>query len=821
MRYSVIHKECDKYHTKNKHRSKNYVPLSVLTIILFILLNNPVMALDPIVEFNTTIDFDNHEIVLAPISSLSNYVPNGFDLLEESPGNGSVLFVTVDVNSSPLGSYRALYTLIAVDQYETAPKGTQSFYLANIYTDNLNYKYFLDTFSNSTEIATFKIDRIMVENNENITITDVVIVENDYGEIFNLTSTSEIIEPQVISINIYETMNEGVITLQLNRNHTKVIASSPGKIELKENTLLWEIVGHTTFPPVITSWSTIKINENQLLYIVPKAGEHITDYAENWLKTHQSVDGSWLEYVPFTAISLISLSDSDVSDDKIIETGVDWLLETQRSDGSWSRVRGMPTWDTELAIIAVCEVEAEKNKNKNPFIKKASDWLLSTQQEDGGFSWDPPGTISDADDTAYGILSLIYAGKDPESKEIKEAVNKLLELQNIDGGWSTWIAGGNGIDASQVDITAHAIEGLTAAGMSPDSEVIQNGAYWLEQQQMIEGNWGSIWYRNYTYSTMTCIVGLRAAGRPTSSPYILKAVTWLKQNQNQDGGWGGKKGMNSTAEETSWALYGLLMAGQNHTSPEIQKGLEWLFISQKTKNNWKKEYNVSDSNNHESKQIFGVWEPSYVGIGGTGLSYYDTSLPTTSALRTLQKYKYVSNDERVDPIIKGALKYLKKEQSDEGYLVGFIPSNADATGLAVLALLNNGFDQNSSYVQKAVNWLEENQNSDGGWVTGDPRETSDIDTTCIIVNALIQSNASEEVIDNAIQFIEFHGGYNNTTWSKPILARDGTISWNEIKIAPPLEIIYSDGLFLQAIPLLYQYPYVALQLINYEHIYDK
>ena len=134
-----------------------------------------------------------------------------------------------------------------------------------------------------------------------------------------------------------------------------------------------------------------------------------------------------------------------------------------------------------------------------------------------------------------------------------------------------------------------------------------------------------------------------------------------------------------------------------------------MFINQKTKNNWKKEYNVSDSNNHESKQIFGVWEPSYVGIGGTGLSYYDTSLPTTSALRTLQKYKYVSNDERVDPIIKGALKYLKKEQSDEGYLVGFIPSHADATGLAVLALLNNGFDQNSSYVQKAVNWLEENQ----------------------------------------------------------------------------------------------------------------
>ena len=102
-------------------------------------------------------------------------------------------------------------------------------------------------------------------------------------------------------------------------------------------------------------------------------------------------------------------------------------------------------------------------------------------------------------------------------------------------------------------------------------------------------------------------------------------------------------------------------------------------------------------------------------------------------------------------------------------------------------------------MQKAVNWLEENQNSDGGWVTGDPREISDIDTTCIIVNALIQSNASEEVIDNAIQFIEFHGGYNNTTWSKPILARDGTISWNEIKIAPPLEIIYSDGLFLQAV----------------------
>lgn len=782
-----------------------------LSILIFLYLGNPAMAVDPLIVSNTAYNFDNHEIVLSPIPSLSAHVPNGFKILEVSPGLGSVLFVTINATSPFIGSYQALYALIAVDQYETAPEGTMSFYLAKVYTDNLYYKYFLDSFSNVTDVATFEINRVA----EDGIINDVVIIKDNYGEIFKLNSTSNIIVPQNISLNIYRTINDGLITLQLNRNHTKIVAPGPGQVELRENTILWDIVGGTASPAVITSWSTIDIKEVQSLYIVSQKNKNVTDAAVDWLKTHQSVDGSWFEYVPFTSVSVISLLNSNSSERSLLANrGINWLINNQRADGSWPRVTRMPIWDTEFAMIAI----SEAGKDNSHIIKKASEWLLLAQQKDGGFSWDNlPGMTSDVDDTAYGLVSLNYSGVEPDSLEIKAAQKKLLDSQNTDGGWPAWIKGGNGIDASHVDLTAHAIEGLTATGFSPYSVEIQNGAKWIEQQQLPEGNWGGIWYRNYTYTTMTGIIGLHSAGRPASSQYIQKAVTWIKQNQNQDGGWGGQKGINSSSEETSWALYALLIAGDNPKSPEIQKGIKWLLNNQEVKGKWKSK-NALEKHGSEIKQNSGVWEPQYVAVGGTGLGYYDTLLPTTSALRALAKYRSISNDKQVDPVIKSSINYLKKEQLKEGYWLGYIPSHADATGLAVLALMSYGFDENSTQVKKAVNWLIKNQKQDGGWVTGDPIAPSDIDATSVILLVLIKNNAPEDVINKARNFTISQGGYSKATWSKSLLAMDGMISWDQAKIPLPLEIIYSEKLFVQFVPLVYQYHFVPLQLINYEYM---
>ena len=72
--------------------------------------------------------------------------------------------------------------------------------------------------------------------------------------------------------------------------------------------------------------------------------------------------------------------------------------------------------------------------------------------------------------------------------------------------------------------------------------------------------------------------------------------------------------------------------------------------------------------------------------------------------------------EKSHPVINNAINFLKSEQESNGAWYGRWGVNYIYGTWSVLAGLGAiKEDYSAAYVQKAVKWLKENQNDDGGW----------------------------------------------------------------------------------------------------------
>ncbi len=69
-----------------------------------------------------------------------------------------------------------------------------------------------------------------------------------------------------------------------------------------------------------------------------------------------------------------------------------------------------------------------------------------------------------------------------------------------------------------------------------------------------------------------------------------------------------------------------------------------------------------------------------------------------------------------DPVVRGAVDYIRKEQEPEGSWFGrWGVNHIYGTGLVLPALAKAGENMKADYVVRACDWLVERQNSDGGW----------------------------------------------------------------------------------------------------------
>jgi squalene-hopene/tetraprenyl-beta-curcumene cyclase len=360
----------------------------------------------------------------------------------------------------------------------------------------------------------------------------------------------------------------------------------------------------------------------------------------------QPSNGGFLEATPLTSFVTMSLAASGKANHIVTQRGLDFLLKSQRPDGSWPIDTNLATWCTTLAIEVLPSSAIGD-------CQSTIDWLLKQQYRTehpythaapGGWAWtDLPGGVPDADDTAGALLALSKMGKAERGRpnaEVMQAaeagIRWLLDLQNSDGGIPTFCRGWGALpfDRSSADITAHTIRAWQAWRNHVPTDLskrldaaMPRALAFLSRTQRSEGSWVPLWFGNQhapddenpTYGTARVVRAL--AGTPGAGEMLARGVRFLLSVQNSEGNWGGKLNGPASVEETALAIEALAHAEQRSALQDtgaeaaLMRGVDWL----------------------RERIESGAWrEPSPIGFYFAKLWYFERLYPlifTVGALR--------------------------------------------------------------------------------------------------------------------------------------------------------------------------------------------
>jgi squalene-hopene/tetraprenyl-beta-curcumene cyclase len=342
------------------------------------------------------------------------------------------------------------------------------------------------------------------------------------------------------------------------------------------------------------------------------------------LRAIQPSNGGFLEATPLTSFVTMSLAGSGQAQHPVARKGVEFLVASQRSDGSWPIDTNLATWVTTLSVNALQKIDADSA----PPIR---DWLLNQQYArehlytgaaPGAWAWtDLPGGVPDADDTAGATLALARLGVDDANvgDAAFTGLQWLINLQNADGGLPTFCRGWGALpfDRSSPDITAHGIQAWLAWLDVPSSRqerirnAIRSALEFLSHHQLPGGAWAPLWFgnehapdeRNLTYGTARVVAALAAvAGAERSEwfePYferilwrmLTRGLAWLTRAQQPNGAWSGAESGPVSIEESALALTALARALPHRHEPglaaTISAGADWL-VEQVESDEWKR-----------------------------------------------------------------------------------------------------------------------------------------------------------------------------------------------------------------------------------------
>ena len=303
----------------------------------------------------------------------------------------------------------------------------------------------------------------------------------------------------------------------------------------------------------------------------------------------QPDSGGFLEATPLTSFVAMALAGSGRADHPVTGKSLVFILNGQRSDGSWPIDTNLATWATTLAVNALSDGEGEGEMFPSRPMKQ---WLLRQQYRavhlytgasPGGWAWtDLPGGVPDADDTAGAAVALRHlASGDAESAAAAvEGIRWLLDLQNRDGGIPTFCRGWGNLpfDRSGPDLTAHALRAWACwwPELSEDLRprvglAMRRANKFLQATQRKDGSWVPLWFGNQfepedlnpTYGTARIVrafadlipLGTEVSGLEATC--VERGVRWILDAQDTAGGWSGFAGGPVSVEETSLAVEAL------------------------------------------------------------------------------------------------------------------------------------------------------------------------------------------------------------------------------------------------------------------------
>ncbi len=346
----------------------------------------------------------------------------------------------------------------------------------------------------------------------------------------------------------------------------------------------------------------------------------------NYLLETQMSDGSWAEDIVATSLGILALLRRG-GNSKRAEKAGQWLVSKQYSSGGWPAFDQLKVW---AVGWAVCVFGEQLKRNETyPWLSQAVDYLKQGQNSDGSYGSTPPHTHPDLDDTSVALM----AYHQMLGKQNKQGVELLRRLQNSDGSWGTFpsftgappaVSSDFPVYISSVDVTIHVLEALWSFSRG-QNEPIWRGLNWLISQQDKEGGFPASWFEGRVYSTAQVLELLskwRISWERWTIPRNIQAarkkgLEFLLKAQNQ-GDWG-------SIVETGLALSGLWRYGQFVPKEVIDKGIQNLLSAQKAN---------------------GSFRPSYRGIYAKGWNYEEPLTTALTAIRALQRYQIINTPKR-------------------------------------------------------------------------------------------------------------------------------------------------------------------------------
>ena len=299
-------------------------------------------------------------------------------------------------------------------------------------------------------------------------------------------------------------------------------------------------------------------------------------------------------------------------------------------------------------------------------------------------------------------LYAIEANAAPSLYEtIELTTSYIVKQQNADGGWPL-VAG----QASDVEITALAIQALIAKGWGTGSKVIRRGVAYLRHRQRPDGSWNG-----NTAHTIFVLLALSYA--ETDPEARLKGGNWLKEAQNEDGSWGAKMLQPGDLVYTGAVLAGLRRLNYKQSYTPASKAADWLANPHRI--------NPDGGWSRLRGQSSDLFVTSWV-LQGLSLAYD----------------------------IDAQIAWLKQAQNEDG---GFGKrkggaSDPEITAYAIMALAAGQDPLNADKI--AIGYLREVQQEDGSFISGTPIElkepTANLQTTCFALLA-IHARKIEEKLD--------------------------------------------------------------------------
>ncbi|RKY08206.1 MAG: squalene--hopene cyclase [Planctomycetota bacterium] len=384
------------------------------------------------------------------------------------------------------------------------------------------------------------------------------------------------------------------------------------------------------------------------------------------LQNIQPQNGGFLEATPLTSFVVMTLAAADQKAGAVVSKGIDFLVKSVQTDGSWPIDTNLATWLTTLSVNALAHAPDYKTLLSHKDRSQILTWLSGQQYQaehpythaaSGGWAWtDLPGAVPDADDTAGALIALhnLTGGDDDVTGQAFAGVKWLLDIQNRDGGIPTFCKGWGRLpfDRSAPDPTAGALaawslwlEQLPAPAKKRAEYAMRRAVVFLKQNQTPDGAWIPLWFGNESYpqkenpvyGTARVLLGLnrlpmRFLGGVEAN--ITAAVQWLLDIQADDGSWGGLNSAASSIEETALATDALaaLLPGTTHDESfaiAVPLPVENMRQAVYRAAQWLMQHTENPDRIHSAP----------IGLYFARLWYYEELYPLIFAVAALQKVK--------------------------------------------------------------------------------------------------------------------------------------------------------------------------------------